>query len=66
MFDKNAHIPNNTIAFEIEEYHITLHRYKDELSQAEDNKHLISYVELICRAGKKYLPELIKEQKKCA
>lgn len=66
MLEKINHASNSSIAFEIEGYHITLHRHEAELSQAEDNKRLISYVDLICEAGKKYLPELMEEQKKCA
>lgn len=66
MIEKISHTTNSTVAFEVEGYHITLHRYKDELSLLEDNKRLISYVDLICNAGKKYLPELIEEKKKCA
>lgn len=66
MFEKIKHTSNSSIAFEVEGYQITLHRYEDELSQTEDNKRLVSYVDLICEAGKKYLPELMEEQKKCA
>lgn len=66
MVEKSYQTLNSTIAFEIEGYHITLHRYEDELSHLENAKRLISYVDLICEAGKKYLPELTKEQRKCA
>lgn len=66
MVEKINHISNIAFSFEVEGYSITLHRYEAELSNLEDNKRLISYAELICNAGKKYLPELIEEQKKCA
>lgn len=66
MLEKVVHKLNNSISFDVEEYTITLHRYEDALSDIEDNKRLISYVDLICMAGKKYLPKLIDEQKNCA
>jgi len=66
MVANNYQMLNSSIAFEVEGYHITLRRHEAELSQAEDNKRLILYVDLICETGKKYLPELMEEQKKCA